>query len=47
MMPYKRRKLKLWLNPLRLLCEFGWHRNDGVIDGRLCHCGRCMGPFYR
>jgi len=47
MLPYQRRRLRQWFNPLRVFCAFGWHRVDGVIDGRLCHCGRCFGPFYR
>jgi len=45
MMPYTRRRWRQWLNPLRLLCELGWHRDDGVIDGSLRHCGRCYSPF--
>ena len=45
MTPYQRRRLKLWLNPLRFLCEMGFHRDDGVIHGTLRHCGRCCGPW--
>ena len=43
--PYRWRKRRQWLNPLRFLCALGFHRMDGVIAERLLHCGRCRSPF--
>ena len=48
MTPHTRSKLLRWLNPLRILCEFGIHRDDGLITnayGHIHHCGRCFMPW--
>jgi hypothetical protein len=46
MTPYQRRRLRLWLNPLRILCEFGLHRMDGMtITPGVFHCRRCRTPY--
>ena len=54
MTPAQMRRLRQWLNPLRVLCEFGWHRDDGEIKGSasyvgggLRHCGRCRRPWWK